>query len=166
MFILDTDVLSNLRKARPHPAARAWIERTDAGALTTTVVTIMEIQCGIERQRPSNPDYASATQGWLDRLLEAASFQIYPLEIRAALILARMHETPGLRHFTVPDPRRKQPRTAADLAIGAIAIAQTAIVATGNHAHFEMIDAYFPLPGLYNPFLDAWIRRPDPAHLR
>ncbi len=164
MFILDTDVLSNLRKAKPHPVARAWLERTDPGALTTSVVTIMEIQCGIERQKPSNPDYAGATQAWLDRLLEIAAFQVHPLEVKAARLLGRMHETPALRQFTVSDPRRKQPQTAAnsaaDLAIAAIAITQGAVVATGNHAHFEMIDACFPLFGLYNPFLDTWIRRP------
>ena len=159
MFIIDTDVLSNLRKAKPHPVARAWLERTDPDALTTSVVTIMEIQCGIERQRPANPDYAGATQAWLDRLLETAAFQVHPLEVKAALLLGRMHATPALRNFTVSDPRRKQPRTAADLAIAAIAIAQGAVVATGNHAHFEMIDACFPLPGLYNPFLDLWVRQ-------
>jgi hypothetical protein len=67
-----------------------------------------------------------------------------------------MHETPGLRNFVTTDPRQKRPKSAGDLAIAAIAIAEGAVVATGNQSHFEDINALFPLKGLYNPFRDAW----------
>ena len=160
MFILDTDVLSNLRKTKKHPLVRSWIERTGWQDLSTTVVTVAEIQCGIERQKPSDPDYARITQAWLDGLLEAGEPQVAPLGVKAALLLARMHETPARRNFVAPSPRQKKPKTAADLAIAAIAIIEGAVVATGNHDHFEIIDGWFPLPGLYNPFEDAWVRKP------
>ena len=161
MFILDTDVLSNLRKAKPHPRVRTWIAQTDAADLSTTVVTVTEIQCGIERQKPSNADYAKATQAWLDGLLAVGEIRVLPPDVKAALLLGQMHETPALRNFVFPDPRQKKPKTAADLAIAAIAIAWGAVVATGNHDHFEEINASFALPGIYNPFTDAWISRRD-----
>jgi predicted nucleic acid-binding protein len=76
LFVLDTDVVSNLRKAKQHPQLRAWIERTDPSGIGTTVVTITEIQCGIERQRMSDVARAHGTQAWLNgadrRLLQAA----------------------------------------------------------------------------------------------
>ena len=73
-----------------------------------------------------------------------------------------MHETPALRNFVTPDPRQKDVKTAGDLAIAAIACVEGAVIATGNHTHFEEIDACFPLPGIYNPFQDHWSRKPDP----
>lgn len=160
MFILDTDVISTLRKARPHPLVRAWIAQTDLADLSTTVVTVTEIQCGIERQRPSDPEYAEATQTWLDGLLQVGEIQVHPLDVKAAVLLGRMHETPALRNFVFPAPRQKKPKTAADLAIAAIAITRAAIVATGNHDHFEEINACFPLHGIYNPFKDDWVLQP------
>jgi toxin FitB len=158
-LILDTDVLSALRKVKKPPVLQAWLERSNPDDLATTVVTVIEIQCGIERQRPTNADYAASLQGWLDQLLEVGALAIHPLDVRAAVLLGRMHETAALRNFVVSDPRRKNPQTAADLAIAAIAIAQKAMIVTGNDAHFVMIDACFPLPGLYNPFKDTWVRR-------
>jgi toxin FitB len=157
-FILDTDVLSTLRKVRKPPALQAWIERPDPNDLATTVITITEIQCGIERQRPSNAAYAGSLQAWLDQLLEIGALAIHPLDVKAAVLLGRMHETPALRNFVISDPRRKNPKTAADLAIAAIAIGQGAAIVTGNDAHFVMIDACFALPGLYNPFKGERVR--------
>jgi hypothetical protein len=166
LFILDTDVLSNLRKTKKHPLVRGWIERTGWQDISTTVVTVAEIQCGIERQKPSDPEYARATQHWLDQLLDVGGPQIHPLDIKAALLLARMHETPALRNFVVPDVKQKRRRTAADLAIAAIAITEGAVVATGNHDHFENINDSFPLTGIFNPFEDAWIRKPEAGECR
>lgn len=136
------------------------IQSTATAELSTTVVTIVEIQCGIERQRTSNPEYAAATQAWLSNLLSARDIQVHTLDVAAALLLGRMHETPALRNFVVSDPRQKQPKTAADLALAAIAIAQGAVVATGNVAHFAEIHEWFPLPGLFNPFKDEWVVEP------
>jgi predicted nucleic acid-binding protein len=160
VFILDTDVLSTMRKTKPHPLVRAWIDQTDAADLSTTVVTVTEIQCGIERQMPSDPAYARQTQAWLDGLLQLGDIHVHPLDVKAALLLGRMHETPALRNFVFPDPRQREPKIAADLAIAAIAIARDAVVATGNQDHFEEIHACFLLPGIYNPFKDDWAVRP------
>lgn len=160
VFILDTDVLSNLRKAKKSPAVQAWVQATAAADLATTVVTIAEIQCGIERQIPTQPNYAEATRRWLDAFLEVGGMHVIPLGISAALLLAKMHETASLRTFLIADRRQKSYKTPADLAIASIAIVEGAMSATGNTAHFEQIHATFPLPGLYNPFKGAWVVRP------
>lgn len=157
MFILDTDVLSNLRKQKKTPAVQAWLQATSASELATTVVTIAEIQCGIERQMPNQPDYARQTQHWLDAFLSIGGMQVFPLTVPAALLLAKMHETSSLRGFLVSDPRRKRLKTPADLLIAAIAIAEGATIATGNTADFEQVHKAFPLPGLYNPFKRDWV---------
>jgi predicted nucleic acid-binding protein len=156
MFVLDTDVLSNLRKQRKHPAVLRWLQATAASDLCTTVITIAEIQCGIERQMSLDPVYGTDTQHWLDGLLAVGGVQVLSLDVPAARLLARMHEAPRLRNFVVPDPKQKKRKTPADLAIAAIAIAEGATVATGNQAHFEEIHESFPLSGLYNPFKDIW----------
>ena len=163
MFILDTDVLSNLRKEKKDPRVRSWVEQIGWPELSTTVITVTELKCGIERQLPQHPDYARRTQAWLDALLDVGGPRIYVLSVRAALILATMHETPALRNFVVPDRRQKTPKTAADLAIAAIALAEGAVVATGNASHFVEISACFTLPGVYNPFKDQWVVTPSEA---
>ena len=83
MFILDTDVLSNLRKVKKHPAVQAWVEATGWELLGTTVVTVAEIQCGIQRQMSSNPDYARSTQEWLNNFLDIVESHVFPLTVRA-----------------------------------------------------------------------------------
>ena len=160
MFILDTDVLSNLRKEKKSPVVQAWIQATSTTDLATTVVTIAEIQCGIERQMPSQPSYAEETQRWLDEFLAVGGMNVIPLGLPAALLLAKMHETASLRNFVVANPRQKKTKAPADLAIASIAIIEGAVIATGNTAHFEQIHEVFPLPGLYNPFDRTWAVQP------
>jgi hypothetical protein len=160
VFILDTDVLSNLRKVKKSPRVQAWIQATAASDLATTVVTIAEIQCGIERQMPNRPNYAEETQRWLDAFLAVGGVHVISLGIPAALLLAKMHETASLRNFIIADPRQRSRKTPADLMIASIAIVEGAIIATGNETHFAQIHDAFPLPGLYNPFKDEWVLRP------
>ena len=54
MFVLDTDVISNLRKKKPHPTLGGWMGEVGWQELATTSVTIMEVQIGIERARRSD----------------------------------------------------------------------------------------------------------------
>ncbi len=58
VFMLDADVLSDLRKTRKNPVVQSWIERRDQAEISTSVITIAAIQCGIERQMAHHPDYA------------------------------------------------------------------------------------------------------------
>jgi predicted nucleic acid-binding protein len=149
-------VLSDLRKLKVHPTVLRWLDATAATDLSTTVITIAEIQCGSERQMRQDPVYAADTEHWLDGLLAAGGVHVLSLGVAAARLLARMHETPSLRNIVAQAPQQKKPKTPADPAIAAIARAEGVTVATGNQAHFEEIHASFPLPGLYNPFNDIW----------
>jgi hypothetical protein len=70
---------------------------------------------------------------------------------------------PAFLPISTPDPEKshaKKPKTGADLAIAAIAIARGGIVVTGDVGDFLAIHPAFPLPGLYDPFADAWQVRP------
>lgn len=160
MFVLDTDVVSNLRKKKPHPTLVGWMSEVGWQELATTSVTIMEIQIGIERARRSDAATAQSVQQWLDGLLQVGRPNVLPLDTDAALLLARMYETPPLRNFLTNDPGAKKPKTGADLAIASIAIANEAVVATGNGSDFLVIHQHFPLRGLYDPFEDRWLVNP------
>jgi predicted nucleic acid-binding protein len=157
MFVLDTDIVGNLRKRKPHPNLLSWMGRVGWDELSTTVLTIMEIQIGIERARRVDPEVASKVEVWLDGLLDDGAPQIEPLDAVAARLLGRMHETAALRNFIVPDPDAKKTKTGADLAIAAIAIVRGSVIATNNGQDYLTIHRHFELPGLFNPFDGQWL---------
>ena len=156
MFILDTDIVSNLRKKRPHPAVKQWVMDTGWENLSMTVVSVTEIQRGIERTRTSNLALAQNLERWLDGMLTVGEPMLLEMGVHAARLFARMLETPDLRHFVAGDPRAKEQATGADLSIACIAIAAGRVVASGNTRHFSQINDRFPLPGLFNPFDQTW----------
>ena len=116
--------------------------------LAITAISVMELTAGVEITRRTDPTAATRIADWVEGLLHDA--QILPLDMSAARILGRMHATPALRNFLAAGSG--QPRTGADLAIAAIAIANGATLATGNWRDFARIDQLFPLPGLVDPF--------------
>lgn len=67
-----------------------------------------------------------------------------------------MIETPSLRGFLASPPNARKPKTGADLAIAAIAIAQGGSIVTGDVGDYLAIHRAFPLPGLYDPFAGLW----------
>jgi predicted nucleic acid-binding protein len=90
MYLLDTNVISELRRRRPHGAVMAWLERVDDSDLHVSAVTIGEIQSGIESTREQDPAKAAEIETWLDQV--AASYNILPMDARAFRIWARfMH---------------------------------------------------------------------------
>ena len=154
-FIVDTNVLSELSRQRPHPQAARWLTSIPRGELATTVISIAEIQCGIERRRKSDLRAAEELESWLVSLLGARGPDIRPLCSDASILLAKMYVTPELKNFIMPSVGQRTAKSGADLAIAAISIVWGATVATRDILHFRQIHACFPLPGLYNPFLDS-----------
>ena len=76
---------------------------------------------------------------------------------RAARLLARMYEAPGLRHFFVTDPNARGAGDGRpDLSVAAFAITTGSVVASGLTRHFSQINDVFPLAGLFNPFDQTW----------
>lgn len=51
MYLLDTNVVSELRRPRPHGAVLSWLASVDDADLHLSVVTLAEIQAGIEITR-------------------------------------------------------------------------------------------------------------------
>ena len=156
MFVLDTDILSELRRRRPNPALLRWLESVGWDELATTALTIMEIRYGIESVRRTSMTAATAIEEWLAGLIEAGEPQILPLDTAAAQILGRMYATPALRTFLTSSLTARQAKTGADLAIAAIAMSQEAVVATNNVEDFRLIHRHFALSGLFNPLSGEW----------
>jgi predicted nucleic acid-binding protein len=77
-FLLDTNVVSELRRPRPHGAVLAWLQSVDDADLHLASVTLGEIQAGIERTREQDPAKASEIERWLDQV--NATFNILSLD--------------------------------------------------------------------------------------
>lgn len=90
MYLLDTNVISELRRARPHGAVTAWLASVRPAKLCLSVVTLGEIQMGIERTRAHDTAKAQEIEAWADRAITA--FEILPIDaviIRTWARLAR-----------------------------------------------------------------------------
>ena len=71
MFLLDTNVVSELRKPKPHGGVVAWIEQVADAELHLSAVTIGEIQAGIEVTTDQDKKKAAELTAWLDQVAEA-----------------------------------------------------------------------------------------------
>ena len=71
MFLLDTNVVSELRKPKPHGGVVAWIEQVADAELHLSAVTIGEIQAGIEVTKDQDKKKAAELTAWLDQVAEA-----------------------------------------------------------------------------------------------
>jgi len=78
MYLLDTNVVSELRKPRPHGAVVAWLQSTAEADLYLSAVTLGEIQAGIELTREQDATKASEIEAWAD--LVAASYSVLPMD--------------------------------------------------------------------------------------
>jgi hypothetical protein len=88
MYLLDTNVVSELRKPKPHGAVVQWIHNVAEADLHISAVTIGEIQAGIEVTREQDESKAAEIEQWLD--LVAASFNVVPMDGAAFRVLARL----------------------------------------------------------------------------
>lgn len=71
MYLLDTNVVSELRKPRPHGAVLAWLESVNDASLYLATVTLGEIQAGIELTREQDSEKAEEIEAWLDLVANA-----------------------------------------------------------------------------------------------
>ncbi|GAP37091.1 type II toxin-antitoxin system VapC family toxin [Piscinibacter sakaiensis] len=78
MYLLDTNVVSELRKPKPHGAVLQWVEATADADLHLSAVTIGEIQAGIERTREQDVAKAEVLERWLAQV--AQSFNVIALD--------------------------------------------------------------------------------------
>ncbi len=78
MFLLDTNVVSELRKPRPHGGVLAWLKSAEDANLHLSAVTLAEIQAGVELTRDQDASKADEIEAWLD--LVAQSYNVLPMD--------------------------------------------------------------------------------------
>ena len=132
MYLLDTNVVSELRRPRPHRAVLAWLQAADETWLHLSAVTLGEIQAGIELTREQDAPKAAEIETWLDSL--AASLQVLPMDGAVFRAWAR------LMH-------RRSDTLYEDAMIAATAQVHRLTVVTRNVADFKALGA-----AVLNPF--------------
>jgi len=83
-FLLDTNVVSELRKRTPHPHVLAWYQRNVAAHAYVSVLVLGEIRQGIERIRRSDVARAAALERWLEGLVGGYRDRILPVTAEVA----------------------------------------------------------------------------------
>lgn len=132
MYLLDTNIVSELRKHRPHGAVLAWLESQDDAKIYLSAVTLGEIQAGIEITREQDPAKAASLEKWANQL--AFSYNILPMDATTFQVWAK------LMH-------RQSNTLYEDAMIAACALVNKLTVVTRNIRDFK--DFHVPL---FNPF--------------
>jgi len=139
VYLLDTNVISELRRAKPHGAVLAWLSSVPDSALRLSAVSLGEIQAGIELTRERDPDKAAEIERWAERI--AASYNLLPMDAQTFRIWAR------LMH-------RRSDTLYEDAMIAATAIQHRLIVVTRNQRDFAHFDVKRLNPFEHPPNLD------------
>ncbi|ENO91303.1 twitching motility protein PilT [Thauera sp. 28] len=132
MYLLDTNVVSELRRPRPHGAVVAWLQSVEDASLFLSVVTLGEIQAGIERTREQDRAKAAEIEAWLERVASAWNV--------LAMDAAAFREWARLMH-------RQSDTLYEDAMIAATARTQGLTVVTRNVADFKTLGV-----DVLNPF--------------
>jgi toxin FitB len=132
MYLLDTNVISEFRKPRPHGGVVAWIAAANDADLNISAVTFGEIQKGIERTRMQDADKAATIERWSDKV--ANTYNVLPMTAEIFRLWAKlMHK----QSDTVTE----------DAMIAATAIVNKLTVVTRNVNDFERFSVK-----IINPF--------------
>jgi len=133
MYILDTNVISAVRRPDRAPRVEAWLRGKAENELFLSVVTLGEIERGIRQQETRDPRFAGDLRAWLDRTVLLFSDRLLAFGAEDARIWGRLSAEIG--------------HTGADLMIAATALHHGAIVVTDNVSDFSPTGA-----AIENPF--------------
>ncbi len=126
MFVLDTNVIAELRKASSGKADRnvtAWARQVPTMSLFVSVISILEIELGVRLAERRDPKQGAVLRRWMTgSVLTAFSGRVLPIDTEIAVECARLH---------VPDPRSER-----DAMIAATAIVHHMTVVTRNTSDF------------------------------
>jgi predicted nucleic acid-binding protein len=78
LYLLDTNIVSELRRQRPHGGVVAWLHGVADSDLHLPAVTIGELQAGIEAVRGQDPIKAAEIESWLEKL--AVTYNVVPMD--------------------------------------------------------------------------------------
>lgn len=131
MFLLDTNVVSELRKAKAgkaHPNVAAWVGTVHESSLFLSVVVVQELEIGVLQLERKDPTQGAILRRWLDEhVLPAFADRILPVDTAVARRSAHLH---------VPDPRPYR-----DGLFAATALVHGMTIVTRNVADFEVTGA-------------------------
>ncbi|WP_370035526.1 PIN domain-containing protein [Sinorhizobium fredii] len=157
-FLLDTSVLSETSKPRPHPEVVRFL-KSEVNVLVPAA-SLMEVQLGIMQIFSRDPLKAVRLSGWYQQVL-SAGIPILPTDQDVAETWGILAAEPRLRALVGPDPRSKRLGQGQDLHIAAVALVHRLPIATINVKDFLLINECFPLPGVFNPLEAKWYAKPD-----
>ena len=161
-FLIDTNVISQFVKPKPHPNVMSWIGRVDRNGIFVCAITATELIYGVECLRQKNPTSATKLAPQIRWLLRSYQDFFLPITVKEAELLGKMYATPALRRFITSGTTIK-PTTGADLMVASCAIINDMILVSRNVSDFLDIHKHFALPGLFDPFADEWAVRPPPS---
>ena len=123
MYLLDTVVLSELRKKDRNQGVTSWIAGRSDSELFISVISVGEIVRGIAMQTAKDPDFAKRLQHWLDRLLFVYKDRILHINVPVAKRWGELSTQVG--------------NSGADILLAATALEYNLCVITRNERHFE-----------------------------
>lgn len=135
IYLLDTNVLSALRRPERAPHVARWLADKPEDSLFLSVITLGEIERGIAQQALRDPSFAQDLRAWLDRTTQLFADRILPFDAAAARIWGQLSARIG--------------NAGADLQIAATALARDATVITGDRAFLATgarVQSPFPEP--------------------
>jgi toxin FitB len=137
MFVLDTNVVSELRHGKPQqsPEVRRWAAAQPSSKLFLSAITILELETGILSLERRQPPQGSALRAWLTGLRAAFAGRILPFTDKTATVCAALH---------VPNPRSER-----DAMIAATAMEHGFVMVTRNVADFASTGAI-----IINPWIN------------
>jgi predicted nucleic acid-binding protein len=122
MYLLDTVVVSALRRQDRFPQVAGWVRKQRTADLFLSVISVGEIEKGIARQRTADPAFADTLAAWLDWILSVYGDRILPFDLGSARRWGRLCATAG--------------NESADLMLAATALEHGLTVATRNLSDF------------------------------
>jgi predicted nucleic acid-binding protein len=123
MFLLDTVIVSELRKKRPDAGVVRWISKQQDDLLSLSVVTLGEIERGIEKRRKVDTEFADELAAWLESLMRLYADRILSVTPSVARRWGRLSAQLG--------------HDGAALLIAASALTHGLTIVTRNAGHFE-----------------------------
>ncbi|WP_053214270.1 type II toxin-antitoxin system VapC family toxin [Pseudomonas sp. Q12-87] len=124
MYLLDTQVISELRKPQADKNVQAWARSVPAPSLYVSAITVLELETGVLRFERKDPEQGSRLRAWLDNhVMPAFAGRILAVDRAVALRCARLHG---------PDRSNE-----CDAMIAAIALVHGLTVVTRNAADFQ-----------------------------
>ena len=122
MYVIDTNVISALRRPDRAPGVADWVRGKPETELFASVIALGEIERGIQLQIPRNREFAVILQAWLDKITIFFADRILDFGVEEARIWGRLSAEIG--------------HNGVDLMIAATALRHEATVVTRNVAHF------------------------------